>query len=110
MKKVRKRKMFIVLSVLFVIFGTLIIWFNIPYSPVKNQFQNDITALMAKNQLPVDDEIFTEKDFSYLPTAIQKYIENCGYIGTQKMVGHIPRGVVLTITLCSSITSAVRSS
>lgn len=85
MKKVRKRKMFIVLSVLFVIFGALIIWFNIPYSPVKNQFQNDITALMAKNQLTVDDEIFTEKDFSYLPTAIQKYIENCGYIGTQKM-------------------------
>ncbi|WP_330656406.1 DUF6544 family protein [Acutalibacter muris] len=31
------------------------------------------------------NELFTEKDFSHLPTAIQRYIENCGYIGTKKM-------------------------
>lgn len=85
MKKARKRKMFIVLGILLVIIGALVIWFNIPYSPVKKQFQNDITALFAENQLSVDNRLFTEKDFSHLPTAIQKYIENCGYIGTQKM-------------------------
>ena len=77
--------MFIVLGILLVIIGALVIWFNIPYSPVKKQFQNDITALFAENQLSVDNRLFTEKDFSHLPTAIQKYIENCGYIGTQKM-------------------------
>lgn len=85
MKKARKRKMFIVLGMLLVIIGALVIWFNIPYSPVKKQFQNDITALFAENQLSVDNRLFTEKDFSQLPTAIQRYIENCGYIGTQKM-------------------------
>ena len=85
MKRARKRKMFIVLGILLVIIGALVIWFNIPYSPVKKQFQNDITALFAENQLSVDNRLFTEKDFSHLPTAIQKYIENCGYIGTQKM-------------------------
>lgn len=85
MKKARKRKMFIVLGMLLVIIGALVIWFNIPYSPVKKQFQNDITALFAENQLSVDNRLFTEKDFSHLPTAIQRYIENCGYIGTQKM-------------------------
>lgn len=85
MKKVRKRKMCIALGALLVIVSTLVIWFNIPYSPVKKQFQNDITALLAENQLSVDNELFTEKDFSHLPTTIQRYIENCGYIGTQKM-------------------------
>ncbi len=77
--------MFIVLGILLFIIGALVIWFNIPYSPVKKQFQNDITALFTENQLLVDNRLFTEKDFIYLPTAIQRYIENCGYIGTQKM-------------------------
>ena len=77
--------MFIVLGILLFIIGALVIWFNIPYSPVKKQFQNDITALFTENQLLVDNRLFTEKDFSHLPTAIQRYIENCGYIGTQKM-------------------------
>lgn len=85
MKKARKKRMFIALGVLFVIVGGLVIWFNIPYSPVKKQFQKDIIALMNENQLLVDNEIFTEQDFSHLPIAIQRYIENCGYIGTQKM-------------------------
>lgn len=85
MKKVGKRKMFITLVMLLVIVVVLVIWFNIPYSPAKKRFQNDIKVLLAENQLSVDNELFTEKDFSHLPIAIQKYIENCGYIGTPKM-------------------------
>lgn len=83
--KARKKRMFIVLGIFLVIAGALVIWFNISYSPVKKEFQNDISALMIENQLAIDDEVFTEKDFSHLPIAIQRYIENCGYIGTQKM-------------------------
>lgn len=85
MKKARKRRMFIALGVLLVIVGALVIWFNISYSPVKKQFQNDVSTLMKENQLSTDDEVFTVKDFSHLPTAIQRYIENCGYVGTKKM-------------------------
>ncbi len=85
MKKVRKRKMFIAIGVLLVLVGVLMIWLNISYSPVKKQFQNDIAALLAENQLSVNNEVFADNDFSHLPTAIQRYIENCGYIGTQKM-------------------------
>lgn len=85
MKKVRKRKVFIVIGVLLVLVGALMIWFNISYSPVKKQFQNDIASVLVGNQLSVDNEVFTEKDFSHLPTAIQKYIGNCGYIGTPRM-------------------------
>lgn len=76
MKKVRKRRMLVVLGALLVIVGALVIWFNIPYSPVKKQFQNDIADLMTENQLSGDNELFTEKEFSHLPTAIQRYIEN----------------------------------
>ena len=39
----------------------------------------------TENQLPADNEVFTDKDFSCLPIAIQKYIAYCGYIGTPKM-------------------------
>lgn len=84
MKKARD-KMIVAIGVLLVLVGTLTIWFNISYSPVKKQFQHDVAALLDKNKLVVDNEIFTEKDFSHLPFAIQKYIENCGYIGTPKM-------------------------
>ena len=85
MKRARKRKMFIAMGVLFVLVGVLMIWFNISYSPVKQQFQKDIASLSAENQLSVDNKVFSDNDFSYLPTAIQRYIENCGYIGTPKM-------------------------
>lgn len=85
MKKERKRKMSVVLGVLLVLAGTLTIWFNISYSPIKRQFQNDISALLTENQLSVDNEVFTNNDFSNLPTVIQRYIEDCGYIGKHKM-------------------------
>lgn len=83
--KAGKSRMFVLIGVMLVIAGALVIWFNIPYSPVKKQFQHDINALLVENQLSVDNEFFMEKDFSHLPIAIQKYIENCGYIGTPKM-------------------------
>lgn len=85
MKKSWKMKILIAIGVLLIIVGALIIWFNISYSPVKKQFQNDISKLMTENQLSIDNKNFTDTDFSHLPTVIQKYIENCGYIGTPKM-------------------------
>lgn len=83
--KLRKRKMFILIGGLFVLIGIILIWFYVPYSPVKRDFQNDIDALMSENQLRTNNEVFTKEDFSSLPVAIQKYIQNCGYIGTLKM-------------------------
>ena len=85
MKKARKRRMFVAIGALLVLVGIFMIWFNISYSPVKKQFQNDVAALLDEYPLSVDNEVFTEKDFSQLPIAIQKYSENCGYIGTLKM-------------------------
>ena len=77
--------MFIVIGVLFVLIAMILIWFHIPYSPVKRDFQNDVDTIMSENQLQTKNEVFTEEDFSRFPDAVQKYIQGCGYIGTPKM-------------------------
>lgn len=77
--------MFIVIGVLLIIFGMIMIWFNIPYSPIKSNFQKDINSIISENSRQTDEGVFLEKDFSGLPDAIQKYIKDCGYIGTPKM-------------------------
>lgn len=61
------------------------VWFHIPYSPVKSQFQEEVDALTAENQIRESGELFSEEDIAPLPTAVQRYLQNCGYIGTPKM-------------------------
>lgn len=76
--------MFILLGVLLISLGTLLIWLHIPYSPLKAQFLQDVASLQ-EHSISVDSDVFTEKDFEDLPIAIQRYVKNCGYIGTPKM-------------------------
>ena len=63
----------------------LIVWFCIPYSPLKADFEKDVEVLQTENQLYAEGEVFTAADFEDFPIAIQKYIENNGYIGKSKM-------------------------
>ncbi|KAG4083035.1 hypothetical protein H8356DRAFT_1751383 [Neocallimastix lanati (nom. inval.)] len=58
---------------------------KVSFSRINKQFQNDVSRLITDNQLPVQNEVFSENEFSHLPSTIQKYIKNCGYIGTPKM-------------------------
>lgn len=85
MKKVRNREMLIAVGIIFVLVGVLMVWFNISYSPVKKQFQNDVDSLVENNKLLDENEVFTKEDFADFPLSIQKYIEHCGYIGKPKM-------------------------
>lgn len=55
-RKERKRKVFVVIGFLFVLIG-MMIWFHIPYSPVKSDFQNDIDTLVSENQLRTNNEL-----------------------------------------------------
>lgn len=77
--------MYIMLGGLFVMLGAILIWFHIPYSPIKHEFNKDVNILIEENHSMNSDEIFTKNDFSDFPFTIQKYIEKCGYLGTQKM-------------------------
>ena len=40
---------------------------------------------MADNQLSEAQELSAEKDFAHLQAAVQRYMESCGYMGTQNM-------------------------
>ncbi|MBC8586243.1 hypothetical protein H8705_11690 [Oscillospiraceae bacterium NSJ-64] len=77
--------MYIWIGALLVLIGGILIWFHIPYSPVKRDFKNDVAVLKDSNQLVENDKLFKCEDFSHLPLAIQRYIESSGYIGMPKM-------------------------
>lgn len=75
----------VALGVVFVIVGILMIWFHIPYSPVKKDFKKDVEKLKSENYLQASGRDFTEADFRGLPAPIRNYLKNSGYIGTPKM-------------------------
>ena len=63
----------------------LVVWFCIPYSPLKAEFEKDSKELSAASALYQNGEVFVAADFANLPTAIQKFVEKSGYIGKKKM-------------------------
>ena len=81
----KKRKKMIVLISVAIAFLLLVIWFCIPYSPLKAEFEKDKEKLQTENKIYTGDEVFTTDEFESFPVAIQKYIENNGYIGKRKM-------------------------
>lgn len=78
-----KNKTMLIIGCLFIIIRLLIIFFNIPYSSLKNEFNNDLEQTIQNTK--IDKDVFTEDDFRSYPIAIQKYITNNGFIGNQKM-------------------------
>lgn len=63
----------------------LVVWFCIPYSPLKADFEKNSKELSAASALYQNGEVFVAADFVNLPTAIQKFVEKNGYIGKKKM-------------------------
>lgn len=81
MKTGKKIMTLIIIALILIL---VLVWFRIPYSPLKAQFNNDADALKAKNNTYTGSEVFAEEDFADMPAGIQKYIENCGFIGKPK--------------------------
>lgn len=75
----------IVVGALLIVIVGILIWFNIPYSPLRTKFKNDISTIIERNRLYTEKELFSEEEFENFPEAIQKFILNSGYIGTPKM-------------------------
>ena len=83
----------IVLYIIATLFLLLALWFNIPYSPFKIQFNDDVQKrkqATGQTTAALTQSVFTKEDFLKLPPLLQKYLESCGYIGT-------PRKSVLTM-------------
>jgi hypothetical protein len=72
-----------VIGVLLVIIVGIVIWFFIPWSPMKAEFarlRNSQNASLASS-----GEVFTKEELASLPVPLQKYFEACGYIGKPQM-------------------------
>lgn len=73
--------LWIILGLLGLIVAAVLIWFNIPYSPLKSDFQRQVEQNLERNLLSQTGSI-DAADYAYLPTALQKYLKNNGYLGT----------------------------
>lgn len=83
-RKVRKTNMYIFIGIVMILAGIVLIWFHIPYSPLKKEFQNTIDRLIKENNVDSQGDFISKEDVSHLPNSLQKYFESCGYIGTPK--------------------------
>ncbi len=72
-----------VLTVIILLISGIIVWFKMPYSPAKSEFERLAGHQIQKSQKP--SGVFTPDDISGLPAPVQKYFQYCGYIGTPKM-------------------------
>jgi len=72
-----------VTGILLIVFGTIAIFFRIPWSNTKTEFSEMQGTLTAKTDHV--EGLFMEEDIVGLPMPVQKYFRYCGYIGTPKM-------------------------
>lgn len=82
----RKKKM-ILLIIIVVLIALVIFWFNIPYSPFRNQFKKDLNKQIKLSESFLRESsktVYTREDFKSLPPLIQTYLEECGYIGSPR--------------------------
>ena len=83
MKHTKRMKVIGVVAAILVVILAMQIWFRIPFSPLKNDFEKDVERLAGESNKA--EGVFTEEDFAGMPVALQKYVESCGYIGKPKM-------------------------
>ncbi len=67
---------------IFLILGILI-WFSIPYSPMKAEFAQ--LHSQQNSGMQIQKQVFKQEDIADLPTPLQRYFEICGFIGQPKM-------------------------
>ena len=88
-----KKKFMTFLIIAAAIILLLTIWFNIPYSPVKTQFRNDVEARLQSaatlanvnaEKSGTQAQTLDSASIANLPPLIQKYLETSGYIGSPK--------------------------
>ena len=80
--KLAKKTLMTILIIIATITLLLVIWFNIPYSPVKTQFQNDVEARLQRSAALAGT--LDSANIANLPPLIQKYLETSGYIGKER--------------------------
>lgn len=75
--------MYIILSIIIILAGVIMLFFQLPYSKTKAEFYKRVNSLIKNSKASSD--VFTLEDIKDLPLPVQKYFTYCGYIGTPKM-------------------------
>lgn len=75
--------MLIVIGILLSLILITTIFFLIPCSKTKTEFNQTVNNFLIKTDH--QEGLFMEEDISGLPAPVQKYFRYCGYIGTPKM-------------------------
>ncbi|AEV29579.1 hypothetical protein SpiGrapes_1783 [Sphaerochaeta pleomorpha str. Grapes] len=63
----------------------VIVYFLLPYSPTKTEFER--LAQQNFSFTEAGGEVFSEADIASLPLPVQRYFRHCGFIGKAKMQG-----------------------
>ena len=79
MKKRGKVKM--ILIGILAVFLCMFVYFNIPYSPVKNEYWQKVDMFI--NDYDISTKEIWEKDLEVLPEILQKYFIENGYLGVE---------------------------
>lgn len=74
----------VIAGIILVILGSLVVFFNISYSPLKSEFSANVNKLTQRIKAK-DNGVFSEADIRHLPLPVQKYFRQCRFIGTKKM-------------------------
>lgn len=74
----------VIAGIVLAVLGLLIVFFNIPYSPLKSEFSADMNKLMQQVKVK-DSGVFSEADIRNMPIPVQKYFRQCKFIGKKKM-------------------------
>jgi len=77
-----------IIGIISLIILAVIIWFNVPLSPLKGKFKTIIAENIKENYDQygsLANEIYTDQDIKNLPNILQKYFRYTGLIGKQKI-------------------------
>ena len=72
-----------IFALISVIILVVIIYFRMPYSPLKSVFIKIAENQISDNKASTDN--FTAEEIEHLPAPVKKYFETCGFIGRPKM-------------------------
>lgn len=82
MKKRGYNNMYIIIGAFVCIIGIAIVFFNMPYSKTRAEFERISWELTKGAEA---GGVFSEEDIYNFPKPVQNYFKYCGYIGTSKM-------------------------
>ena len=78
-----KKKMLIIIGILLCVVGVALVFFNIPYSSTRSEFNRLVGSIITETDK--NTGVISEDDIAGLPTLVENYFRDCGYIGIPKM-------------------------